>query len=226
MKKTIALLAMVLGATSAFASGSRSGGTQYVQPHPGLDSVFISVAGDELNALTVRRSSTATSISVEAKVWWNDDLAKVGGYGHANSMSVIETKDLERFHHSNHTFDFQNAFEVRSERKNAGTGCQLFSPSSGKVQGVCTEIIVTIPSYASFEQEYNTTQTMDTLGNEVGLYVYNLRQPLPPPPSSGLIRVSGQELYSVTNMLNDFMSSDLTKAQNLERFIQRKCDGF
>jgi hypothetical protein len=235
MKKTILMLAFALSASAAFAEGSRSGGTQFVNSHPLLDSVYVSVKGNELNALSIRKSSTATRVSVEAKVWWNNDLAKVGGFGHANSMSVIETKDMNKFKIPGLPFDYRNAFEVVSGPKPENAHCTMFSPSasSAKVQGVCTEIIITIPAWASAEQDYNTTQVLDAQGNEVGVYVYNLRQPLPPPPpvvpptpGPGFISISPNELYQVQSMMSNAWDPDQTKAQKLEQFIQRKCQGF
>lgn len=218
---------LFLGGVAHAADSRQGGSTKYVRANGFQDAVFITIRGNELNAFEVRRStSTSDSVAVAAVVHWNNDSAKIGGYGHANSMSVIETGDTnERDRYSRRRpVDFENSFEITSDPKDSRAPCRRFSGST--VDGVCTRVTVTIPSYAQYEVYEDTTQVQDRQGNEIRLVVYGLRRPLPPPlpnPAGGCEPVNSEDLAKLKQVLNDLWASDREKADTIDRFIYNNC---
>ncbi|MCB0394785.1 MAG: hypothetical protein KDD25_09505 [Bdellovibrionales bacterium] len=235
MKSLLVLLSVLVSAGQVYAAGSRQGGsTQYVTPGSRQDDALITISGAALNHLVIRRAET-NRVSVSALVHWDNASAKIGGYGFANAMSVIEVGDRrsrDRWGGRSHRSDYENNFEVTSIPKDPRAPCRLFD-GRGHVDGVCTQIIVTIPSYANYEIYENTTQVIDQPENKISLVVYDLNRPLPPPlppapnpfPSDRCDSTTQQDLDYLREVLRDIRTFESEKARLVDDFMNRKCFG-
>ncbi|MCB0394784.1 MAG: hypothetical protein KDD25_09500 [Bdellovibrionales bacterium] len=226
--KALKFLPIFLFSVCAFAADSKQGGsTQIMTPAFGQRSMYVELSGSQLNGFVIQRSSSE-SVTLKTVVHYNRDSEKIGALTHARNMSIVEVKGRpQKDRRGRHMIDRNNIFEVRGTLKDPRVLCREFD-GRGNVFGACTQVVLTIPTWAKFEVEENTTQVIDQNINRVSVVVYDLDQkPLPPPPvptPGNCTPVNVEDIRNLKGILNDLWTSDLFKMDYLDKFIDSKCN--